>query len=57
MLALHAQEGSYNGQDFKDFIELLLIHMKPWPEPNSVIVMDNASIHKAQGLREMVEAR
>ena len=31
--------------------------MNPFPLKNSVIVMDNASQHHPEGLREMVEAR
>ena len=29
--------------------------MNPYPEPNSVIVLDNCSIHKSAALREVVE--
>ena len=31
--------------------------MNQWPLPNSVLVVDNASIHKVAGIREMVEER
>ncbi|KAJ3886918.1 hypothetical protein C8J55DRAFT_378906, partial [Lentinula edodes] len=31
---------------FYDFISALLTCMQPFPAPNSVIVMDNARIHK-----------
>ena len=31
--------------------------MNEWPLPNSVLVIDNASIHKVEGIREMVEER
>jgi len=31
--------------------------MNEWPLPNSVLVIDNASIHKVAGIREMVEER
>ncbi|KAL5641149.1 hypothetical protein ACGC1H_001587 [Rhizoctonia solani] len=31
--------------------------MNPFPGKNSVILMDNASIHKSAELREMVESR
>ena len=41
--------------EFLLFIAGLLDHMQPWPLPNSVIVMDNAAIHKVEGIREMVE--
>ncbi|KAF9513558.1 hypothetical protein BS47DRAFT_1256822, partial [Hydnum rufescens UP504] len=55
---LHAdiQAGVYNAEMFKNFIGALLTHMHPFLEPNSVIVLDNASIHKADELQEMVEA-
>jgi hypothetical protein len=29
--------------------------MNPYPEPNSVIVLDNCSTHKSAALREVVE--
>ena len=31
--------------------------MNEWPLPKSVLVVDNASIHKVAGIREMVEER
>jgi transposase len=42
-------------QTSTDFIQGLLPHMNKWPLPNSVLVVDNASIHKVAGIREMVE--
>lgn len=45
------------GPIFNAFIEGLLLVMNPWPERNSVLIMDNAPIHKTAGLAEMVEAR
>ena len=30
--------------------------MQPWPLPNSVLIMDNAAIHRVDGVWEMVEA-
>jgi hypothetical protein len=29
--------------------------MNPYPEPNSIIVLDNCSTHKSAALREVVE--
>jgi transposase len=29
--------------------------MNEWPLPNSILVVDNASIHKVASIREMVE--
>jgi hypothetical protein len=31
--------------------------MNEWPLPNSVLVIDNVSIHKVDGIRQMVEER
>lgn len=50
-------EGSFNTELFLDFIKDLLLKMQPFPAPNSVIVMDNCAIHKADEIREVIEAR
>ncbi|TFK71582.1 hypothetical protein BDN72DRAFT_725472, partial [Pluteus cervinus] len=50
-------EQAVTGDFFNNFIEGLLGHMQRWPLPNSVIVMDNASIHKGAEIRELVESR
>ncbi|SRR6266702_1437117 len=56
---LHADvyDRAVDGERFRVFIAGLLERMQPWPLPNSVIVMDNATIHKVEGIREMVEGR
>ena len=56
-LYLAAQEGAYNADDFTCFISSLLNAMNVYPATNSVLVMDNASIHKAEYLRPMIEQR
>jgi len=56
-LYLTAQQGAYNSDDFICFIDGLLDTMNQYPGTNSVIVMDNASIHKAVTLRPMIERR
>lgn len=38
-------------------MDTLLTKMQPFPLPNSVVVMDNATVHHFDGLREMVEAQ
>jgi len=50
-------EGSFNGNLFYRFIEGLLDKMRPFPERNSVIVMDNCTIHKGPEIRELIERR
>ena len=34
-------EGTYNGPAFVHYIQLLLQHMNPWLEVDSVLVVDN----------------
>ncbi|KLO15582.1 hypothetical protein SCHPADRAFT_824468, partial [Schizopora paradoxa] len=50
-------EGSFNTERFVQFIEDLLPKMNPFPEPNSVIVMDNCIIHKSPEIRDLIESR
>lgn len=57
VLAVDIVEGSYDTEAFSDFVEGLLDRMQPFPLPNSVIVLDNCRIHKAQQIRDMIEAR
>jgi hypothetical protein len=49
--------GSVNADIFEDFIYELLETMEPFPNPNSVLVMDNASIHKSVEVQEMITER
>jgi hypothetical protein len=57
ILHLEALDHSFTGEEFTNFIQGVLGQMNQWPLPNSVLVMDNASIHKVPGIREMVEER
>lgn len=57
ILHLAIQDCPYTAIQFNSFIEALLDNMNPFPQPNSVIVMDNASIHKSPELRQMIEER
>ncbi|GBE86874.1 hypothetical protein SCP_1001160 [Sparassis crispa] len=57
VLHLDVQDHTYKAEEFNSFIDGLLDNMNPFPQPNSVIVMDNASIHKSQHLADMIEAR
>ena len=56
ILHLEVLDHSFTGDEFCDFVEGVLDQMQPLPLPNSVLVLDNASIHKISGLQEMVEA-
>ena len=57
ILHLEVLDHSFSGKEFQDFVSGVLDRMQPWPLPNSVLIMDNASIHKVPGIREMVEER
>ncbi|KAH9887619.1 hypothetical protein C8Q73DRAFT_656586, partial [Cubamyces lactineus] len=48
---------SWNATEFEKFIDVPLDNMNPWPQKNSVLVMNNASIHHFEGLRQIVESR
>lgn len=49
-------QGSVDGALFEDFIEQLLRHCGRWPEPRSVLVMDNASIHRSGRVEQLCAA-
>ena len=49
-------QGSTDALLFGDFIEELLQHCGRWPEPNSVLIMDNASFHRSNRINEMCAA-
>lgn len=46
-------QGSTDSAVFEDFIEQLLQHCGRWPEPKSVLIMDNASFHHTDWIKEM----
>jgi DDE superfamily endonuclease len=55
ILHLEVLENAITGDDFLHFVQGVLPRMNRWPLPNSVLVVDNASIHKVAGIRELVE--
>lgn len=46
-------KGSTDAAVFEDFIEQLLQHCGRWPEPKSVLVMDNASFHHSPRVMQL----
>jgi len=46
-------QGSTDTTVFGDFIEQLLHHCGRWPEPKSVLVMDNASFHHSDTIERL----
>ena len=56
ILHLEVIENGVTGAAFRRFVEGLLPRMNKWPLPNSVLVVDNASIHRVDGIRELIEA-
>jgi transposase len=57
MIYAKVVEGSFTSLLFRDFLKVVLDHMQPFPAPKSVIVMDNAQIHKDPAIIEMIEQR
>lgn len=50
-------EGSFTASKFYDFIETLLLRMQQFPASNSVVVMDNARIHKDPRVLDLITSR
>lgn len=57
ILCVSIIEGSFDYQSFGEFIDKLLDQMNPFPEPNSVVVMDNCRIHKSEENLEKIIQR
>lgn len=57
IIHLRIFEGSISGSGFFEFVSELLDVMNPFPGPNSVLILDNCSIHKGPEVRELVESR
>ena len=55
ILHLEVVENAVTGTAFRCFVEGLLPRMNKWLLPNSVLVVNNASIHKVAGIRKLVE--
>jgi len=48
-LAFNIYQGSVNAERFYDFIEQdVLPHCNPYPGPRSILVFDNASVHRGE---------
>ena len=53
------KEGGYSAEDFISAVEFMIIpHLRPYPQDNSIFVLDNCQIHHTYrvALRAMVEA-
>jgi hypothetical protein len=46
-------QGSTDSDMFEDFVAQLLHHCGRYPEPKSVIIMDNASWHRSRKIKQM----
>jgi transposase len=46
-------QGSTNASLFEDFIAQLLEHCSRWPDPKSMLVMNNASFHHSERIEQM----
>ena len=57
IIHLEVLDKAITGEDFRHFVQGLLPCMNAWPLPKSVLVIDNASIHKLAGIHELVEER
>lgn len=53
----HIKEGSYNGDQFMEWLDSLLRVMNPYPARHSVLILDNCRIHHVEGVEERCEER
>jgi transposase len=53
ILLSRAFQGTTDSVIFEDYIKQLLQQCGRWPEPNSVLVMDNASFHHTERIEQM----
>ncbi|CZS92406.1 uncharacterized protein RAG0_02848 [Rhynchosporium agropyri] len=53
IIFVRVYQGSTTATVYEEFIEQLLPIMNPWPQRNSVLVMDNASIHHSARIKQM----
>lgn len=55
LLAHDLRTGSYTADSFYDFARRVLVPiMRPWPEPCSILVLDNCNIHRGTRLKELL---
>lgn len=58
ILALACQEGSFHRKEFVSFLKHKLFPvMNPYPQANSVLIMDNARIHHGGEIAELAEEK
>ncbi|CAG8845118.1 28354_t:CDS:2, partial [Gigaspora margarita] len=58
LLAYSIQEGSMTAQDYKNFIEYTLLpKMNTFSKKYSILVLDNAQIHKGQHLSDICQEK
>jgi hypothetical protein len=48
-------EGSTDTRVFEDFTEELLPYCGKWPNPRSVLIMDNASFHHSEKIQQLCD--
>jgi transposase len=55
ILHLEVLDKAITSDDFRHFVQGLLPHMNQWPLLNSVLIIDNALIHKVADICKIVE--
>ncbi|GFG19955.1 hypothetical protein IFM5058_10397 [Aspergillus udagawae] len=53
ILLFEVFQGSTDAAVFESFIKRLLEHCGRWPQPKSVLIMDNASFHRSKHIEQM----
>jgi|SRR5216684_1151606 len=53
----HIKVRGYNGDEFLEWLDGLLVVMNPYPALHSVLVLDNCRIHHVSGIQEQCDER
>jgi hypothetical protein len=57
VLAVTVIQSAVDRPVYEEFLEQLMDRMQPYPLPHSVLIADNAQIHKGGDVNTMAEAR
>jgi hypothetical protein len=55
VLFVKLKEGAFSGDDFLDWLRGTLAIMNPYPQPRSVLLIDNCKIHHVAGVQQLCE--
>jgi hypothetical protein len=52
----HIKVGGYNSDEFLEYLDGLTAQMNPYPQPHSILIIDNCQTHHVDGVEELCES-